>query len=96
MFHNTRYSEVNDTNTSWPLYQLDFKPKSEWNAKVFALPNGFEMEVNESHWKLLNLEMNQKPISVFYIYSTYSPLRWEEIRSSGELRFINHKPRPTR
>lgn len=58
------------------MAKLDFKPKPDWNANIFALPNSFENYINESHEKLLDLEMNQKPISVSYAYvhSTCSAL----------------------
>lgn len=44
----------------------DFKPKPERNSNALCSFNGFENYVNESHEKLLALEMNQKPISVFH------------------------------
>lgn len=69
--HNLAFVEVTDLK----MAELDFKPKAEWNPDVSALPNGFENEVNESHRKLLNLEMSQKQCSVVYVFSTYSPLR---------------------
>lgn len=74
-FRGTRHSKVKDPDASWPSWRLQSSPwQSPFQTKpeVFTLSHGFRNYVNESHEKLLDVEMDQKPISTFYILSTCS------------------------